>query len=173
MIKYNELRISGDYLIYDLDIENLPYYKGIGIWALDIDIPSFYKKGQKYKTYRLPLSLETHIKGSILISDIKKELIKVTPVINEWVPPSDIPCGKDVVNSAIVYDKNIVFDKALPYIKELKNTCSTPKGFIDYILRNKALDLFIKTCNYDEAIRYWEMFNYTVNTDARKCGCAG
>lgn len=64
--------------------------------------------------------------------------------------------------------------KGLGYLKELGNSCEVPKGFIDFILRVKALDIAIETCNYTEAIKYWEMLNRTpVRTTTSNCGCHG
>ena len=63
------------------------------------------------------------------------------------------------------------------YTKELGDTCSIPKNFIDYILKVKALDLSLKTGNYQEAIRYWNRlfknFYYTNNVEFSNCGCYG
>ena len=62
----------------------------------------------------------------------------------------------------------------MAYLKELDNSCVIPKGFIDFILRVKALDMAIETCNYTEAIKYWEMLNRkSVKTVTNNCGCHG
>ena len=64
--------------------------------------------------------------------------------------------------------------KGLEYLKELGNSCTIPKGFIDFILRVKALDMAIETCNYMEAIKYWEMLNrMPAKTTTNNCGCHG
>ncbi len=64
--------------------------------------------------------------------------------------------------------------KGLGYLKELSNSCVIPKGFIDFILRFKALDIAIETCNYTEAIKYWKMLNRVpTRTTTNNCGCYG
>nr|DAI45531.1 MAG TPA: hypothetical protein [Bacteriophage sp.] len=64
--------------------------------------------------------------------------------------------------------------KGLGYLKELGNSCVIPKGFIDFILRLKALDMAIETCNYTEAIKYWKMLNRTqIRITSNNCGCRG
>ena len=64
--------------------------------------------------------------------------------------------------------------KGWGYLKELSNSCGIPKGFIDFILRIKALDMSIETCNYIEAIKYWKMLNkMSTRTSTNNCGCHG
>lgn len=64
--------------------------------------------------------------------------------------------------------------KGWGYLRELSNSCGIPKGFIDFILRIKALDMAIETCNYTEAIKYWEMLNkMPTRTTTNNCGCHG
>ena len=87
--------------------------------------------------------------------------------------PSELRESKIVgtaVNTYPIYKQSVI------YTKELGETCRVPKNFIDYIFRIKALDLAIKTGNYQEAIKYWNKFfkvlNYNVETSST-CGCYG
>lgn len=69
-----------------------------------------------------------------------------------------------------------LYKKAMLYTKELSNNCSIPKGFVDYILKVKALDLCVKTGNYLEAKKYWNKFfkrNNVSNSIISNCGCYG
>lgn len=52
-----------------------------------------------------------------------------------------------------------IYAKAMNYIRELECNCSIPRHFIDFILRFKALELSVKTGNYVQAIKYWNMLN--------------
>lgn len=52
-----------------------------------------------------------------------------------------------------------IYAKAMDYIREVECVCSTPKHFVDFILRLKALELCIKTGNYTQAIKYWNRLN--------------
>jgi hypothetical protein len=78
-----------------------------------------------------------------------KDIYIITPIVvgTEDLGP-DTPCGKDVIETAIVYDENIILDKGLNYLSTLADSCIIPKGFIDFILKKAALDLSIKACNY-------------------------
>jgi hypothetical protein len=63
--------------------------------------------------------------------------------------------------------------QAMQYIKEISDNCNTPRNFIDYILRLKALDLAIRTGNYNTAIIYFQTFfdrNATI-IGGKDCGC--
>ena len=159
MIKYNKLEIKGDYLIVDFEVEDKPYYSSVSIQGVRIDIPLTYGKETPY-----------YIEDT---DDRKKELIIITPQCYTREIPSDIPCGADVVDVSAVYDKNILLEKGLYYIKNLENKCEISKDFIDFILRHHALDMAIATCNYRAAIKYWQMLTITKGMTLKGCGCHG
>lgn len=50
-----------------------------------------------------------------------------------------------------------IYKKALSYTKTICGECKTPEKFIDFILRIKALNLYLKTSNYIQAIKYWDL----------------
>ena len=171
MIKYNKLEIKGDYLIVDFEVEDKPYYDGVTIEGVRIDIPLTYGTDTPY--YIEKDDDRTHYTKEFLIPDIKKELIIITPQCYTGELPSDIPCGADVVNVSAVYDKNLLLEKGLNYIKNLGNKCEISKDFIDFILRHNALDMAIDTCNFNTAIKYWNMFKVTKGVTTKGCGCNG
>lgn len=172
MIKYNTLQIDGDYLIVDLEIEDKEYYGGVFIEGIRVDTPLTYKTDYPYYEF-YDKDNDKVYSGRIPISNIKGDLIIVTPKVDLTQIPSDAPCGADIVNKAIVYDKNVLFDKGLTYLKELGDTCKMPRGFIDFILKSNALDLAIATCNYNMAIKYWKMLTMVKGTTIKGCGCDG
>lgn len=51
-----------------------------------------------------------------------------------------------------------IYQDIMDCIKEINNNCSIPKLFIDRIIRIKAVDLSIRTGNYNQAIEYWNKF---------------
>lgn len=53
-----------------------------------------------------------------------------------------------------------IYRESLKYIKEMNNNCSIPKGFIDYILRVKALDAISKTEDAQEVGKCWNKLFY-------------
>ena len=42
MIKYNELRIDGNSLIVDFEVEDKPYYSSVSIEGVRVDTPDTY-----------------------------------------------------------------------------------------------------------------------------------
>lgn len=171
MIKYNKLEIKGDYLIVDFEVEDKPYYSSVSIQGIRIDIPLTYGKETPY--YIENNDDRTHYTKEFLIPDIKKELIIITPQCYTREIPSDVPCGADIVDVSAVYDKNILLEKGLYYIKNLGSECEISKDFIDFILRHHALDMAIDTCNFNTAIKYWDMFKVTKGVTTKGCGCNG
>lgn len=98
--------------------------------------------------------------------------------ISSGEPLSDTPC--DLRNTMIIgtaINLYPIYKQSMLYTKELGDNCSIPKNFIDYILKVKALDLSLKTGNYQEAIKYWNrLFKnlyYSSNIEILKCGCYG
>lgn len=98
-------------------------------------------------------------------------------VIATGEPTADTPY--DLRNSKIIgtaINTYPIYKQSMKYTKELGDSCNIPKNFIDYIFRIKALDLAIKTGNYQEVIKYWNKFfkvlNYSVEPSLN-CGCYG
>ncbi len=92
------------------------------------------------------------------------------------VPEPNTPCGMDNIYSvAVAVNLLPIYNMAMGFIKELSNTCTTPKGFIDMILRLKAFELSLKTGNFLTAIKQWDKLfkNNRVIQTSNKCGCNG
>lgn len=89
--------------------------------------------------------------------------------------PTALCCGMDneyIMRVAV--NLRPIYNTAMYYIKELDNTCTIPKGFIDMILRLKAFDLSLKTGNYQVALKYWDMIkDRKVISATNKCRCNG
>ena len=171
MIQYNELRIEGDYLYLDVQVEDKPYFDGVMIEGARIDTPLTYGTGVPY--HLIDESEQTRLVSEVYLPAAKNDLLFVTPNIG-GNPAPDTPCGQDVNKIGVVYNRRALMQKGLGYLKELGNSCVIPKGFIDFILRLKALDMAIETCNYTEAIKYWKMLNrMPVRTTTNNCGCHG
>lgn len=170
MIKYNTLQIDGDYLIVDLEIEDKPYYSNVRIEGVRVDTPLTYGTDTPYYIY--DEDDVTRYEAEIFIPDVKKELLIITPQVHVALPP-DTPCGADIIDMAAVYDRNVLLDKGLGYLKELGDTCEISRGFVDFILKRHALDMVIATCNYSMAIKYWKMLTMVKGTTIKDCGCDG
>lgn len=170
MIKYNTLKIEGNNLIIDFEVEDKPYYSNISIEGVRIDTPLTY--GTKTPYYIYDEDDVTRYEAEIFIPDVKKELLIITPQVYVSLPP-DTPCGADVIDMAAIYDRNVLLDKGLGYLKELGDTCEISRGFVDFILKRHALDMVIATCNYSMAIKYWKMLTMIKGTTIKGCGCHG
>lgn len=91
-------------------------------------------------------------------------------------PSPDVPCGFDknqILGTVINYQP--IYKQTLQYLKELNNECEIPKGFIDMILKLKAIELCVRTGNYSQAIKYWNKFfkKNTCKPSTPRCGCYG
>lgn len=171
MIKYNELRIDCSQLYLDVQVEDKPYFSEVTINGARVDTPLTY--GTTVPYYPIEGEQGTRLTLEIYLPAAKDDLIFITPNI-EGNPSPDTPCGQDVNKVGVVYNRKALMQKGLGYLKELGNSCTIPKGFIDFILRVKALDMAIETCNYMEAIKYWKMLNrIPVKTTTNNCGCHG
>lgn len=170
MIKYNKLQIDGNKLIIDFEIEDKPYYDSLSIEGVRVDTPLTYGTDTPYFLY--DEDDVTQYTTEIFIPDAKKELLIITPIVYISLPP-DTPCGADVIDMAAIYDRNILIDKGLGYLKELGDTCEISRGFVDFILNRYALDMAIATCNYSTAIKYWKMLTMVKGTTLKGYGCNG
>lgn len=170
MIKYNTLKIEGDYLIVNCEVEDKTYYSDVTIRGIRVDTPLTYGTDDPY--YLVTQDNSTNYIEKIPIPDAKKDLLIITPQVNAVIPP-DAPCGADVVDIAVIYDKDILLDKGLIYLNELGDTCEISRSFIDFILKSYALDMAIATCNYSTAIKYWKMLTGIRTVSSKGCGCNG
>lgn len=170
MIKYTKLQIEDNYLKVAFEVEDKPYYENVSIEGVRIDTPATYGTDTPY--FIEDGDDVTLYEKEIFIPDVKKELLIITPQVYAAIPP-DSPCGSDIVDKAVVYDKSILVNKGMTFLKELGDTCNIPREFIDFILRQKALEMAISTCNYNVAIKYWEMLTVTKGTTIKGCGCYG
>lgn len=170
MIKYNTLKIEGNNLIIDFEVEDKPYYSNVSIEGVRVDTPLTYGTDTPYYIY--DGDDVTRYEAEIFIPDVKKELLIITPQVYVALPP-DTPCGADIIDMAAVYDRNVLLDKGLGYLKELGDTCEISRGFVDFILKRHAFDMAIATCNYSMAIKYWKMLTMVKGTTIKGCGCYG
>lgn len=170
MIKYNTLKIEGNNLIIDFEVEDKPYYSNVSIEGVRVDTPLTYGTDTPYYIY--DEDDVTRYEAEIFIPNVKKELLIITPQVHVALPP-DTPCGADIIDMAAVYDRNVLLDKGIGYLKELGDTCEISRGFVDFILKRHALDMAIATCNYSMAIKYWKMLTIIKGTAIKGCGCHG
>ena len=177
MIKYNQLDIVGDYLIIDIEIEDYPWYNGVyleDIYIATKPNPNI-DEGDVIMTLEEGESLEgssnKRKRAQFFIPSIKNKLVYIIPVpINLETIPANSPCGADVINIGATYNKRLRIDKGLAYLKEVGDTCNISNGFIDFILKQKALDFAISTCNFSTAEKYFKSLTLSKAT-GNGCGC--
>lgn len=97
-------------------------------------------------------------------------------------PTPDTPCTMDEMTTlAVTFDYGLLYNKGMGFTRELADTCSIPREFIDYILNVEALKLSLETEHYVPAINYWKELmgrtafsTYNSTTPRTKpCGCYG
>lgn len=88
---------------------------------------------------------------------------------------STCSCGSDTLLGTVL-NKHIFYDTLMPSVREIEDTCSIPKNFIDNFLRINAIESSIKAGNYPLAIKYWNRFFNKKNhccVKPKPCGCHG
>lgn len=148
---------------FDTDIKSLN-----GKIAILNDDKSDFNFINLLKNYKLELSVN---ESMLDFSKLLFVYIKTT-----GVPTPDTPCGMDNMTTlGVVTNLYPLYQQAFGYIKELSDTCITPKNFINFILQYKAFQLAVKTGHYTEAIKYWKKFLHGIKdvTVTSKCGCHG
>ena len=125
-----------------------------------------------------PLKIKTirmEINYTELLYNLNQDLLFVYVKI-KGTPSIDTPCGMDNITTlGVVSNLYPLYQHAFSYIKELSNTCSIPKNFINYILQYKAFELAVKTGHYTKAIKYWKKFFMGIKDSVitSNCGCYG
>lgn len=184
MVQFNELKINqaGTKLTIDIQVKNDFYYDNVYLNKVSIDTQdTFISSGPSTKTV-----YSTFLAGNNKSFKLELGITDILPSLLDnmffvWVetkgtPSSDTPCGEDnTLTLGAVLAWYPLYQQALSYIKEVENTCTPPKEFIDFILRIKALQLAIKTGHATQAVKYYNKFfkNIKKGTVINKCGCYG
>jgi hypothetical protein len=170
MIQFNELRITpnDEKIIIDVEVGSGAYYENILIDSIVIDTQDTYvDNGPSVnavfshtvdgKSIRLDINTDEYpeLKGKLLFVYI------ITSGEFSYDTPLEFRNNKTVGTIINTYP---IYKKAMYYTKELADTNNIPKGFIDQILKIKALELSLKTGNHQETIRYWnKLFKNSLN----------
>lgn len=189
MVTFQELRITpdGQNLIIDVSvIRNPSYYQDVYLDNIQIDTQdTFIESGPSSKTVYNTIikgvegkslkSIRLKLNAGDLLPSLNSNLFFVYVKV-KGTPSADTPCGMDNITTlGVVFNFYPLYQHAFNYIKELSNTCSIPKNFINYILQYKAFEFAIKTGHYTEAIKYWKKFFMEIKNSAitSNCGCHG
>lgn len=151
------------------NIYSLPEDCSCSAIKIEDDLSYCFTKGlDNLKTVRLVLSAK-ELGGAL-------DGVYFVYAIATGTPSPDTPCGLD--NSKImgtVINLYSYFQSMMNSVREIENSCSTPKKFIDDYLKIKAFELCIKTGNYTQAIKYWNKFfkNKLNKSPITNCNCYG
>lgn len=187
MVVFNECRIDkeGKNLIVDVKVDSLAYYENIYLKSITVDTdetfidcgPNVLKcqyhhefSDTKIKTMRLEISYK-----ELGLNSLNDNMFFVYIEVG-GIPAPNTPCGRDKTHTmAVAVNLASIYNVSMGYIKELGQSCETPKGFIDTILRLKAFELSLKTGNYSTAINLWKKLfkvdKYIPST--KNCNCNG
>lgn len=191
MIQFNDLRISpcGKHLIIDVSVREEEWYTEVYLDTITIDNQDTYVENgpsaNPIFTYEVPPLTSRQVPERPLYrKQISLELDSTTLgsldgiffvyVSVRGIASPETPCGMDnIVTMGTVANIYPYYRQAMNYIKELANTCTIPKNFIDYMLKLKALKLAIRTGHYPDAIKYFNKFfrgkGHTIHKGG--CGC--
>lgn len=86
----------------------------------------------------------------------------------------DIPCSVATTAIGFVYDRCLLVNRVLDYIKSLGNMCDNLRNIAHYIIQVKGLELAVETGNFVLANKYWNKF-FSKNSALQisNCGCNG
>lgn len=88
---------------------------------------------------------------------------------------TDLPCNVGgLYNVGVIFDTELLYQKAMAHTKELADTCGVSKGFTDFILLWNAFKAAVETGHYISAIKFYnQLFSNTVVSNTNPCSCHG
>lgn len=174
MVQFNELRITPDNkeLIIDVSVKDLDIYTNVYLDYIMIDNQDTFIEDGPSDNPIYTYTIEDAAYSTSSNSGIKQCRLTLTNrdvnlssdllfiyVVVKGVPAPSTPCNMDnATTMGVVYNLHNIFQSFMPYIREVENDCNLPKGFVNYILRFKALELAFATGNYTLAVKYWNRF---------------
>jgi hypothetical protein len=102
--------------------------------------------------------------------NINNDIIIISVKIH---PNPDDKCQSDYILKA-VYNKRLLLLESMAGVREIADTCTIPRRFIDFILRQKAIDLAQENNDIDLLCKYFKMFSGSIGTNKIEfapCGC--
>lgn len=184
MIQFNELRINSkeSSLIIDISVKDKTYYQNVYINKVSIDTQdTFIDSGpsnhpiytktidDNSKTLKLELGIKDFLPST-------KDNMFFIWVETKGIPSSDTPCGEDnTLTLGVTFDFYPIYQYIINFTKEIEDTCSVPKEFINSILQFKAIQYAIRTGHYTLAIKYWNRIFKKLNMaiPINECNCYG
>jgi hypothetical protein len=83
-------------------------------------------------------------------------------------PAINTPCGEDSEYTlGVTINSGLLYSRAMNYIRELNCECTSPRRFVDLILRYKALMLCLEFGNYTQAIKLYNKYFICENSHSK------
>lgn len=167
MIEFTELRITPDskYLVIGVKVKDESYYENVYLDSIAVDTQDTYSGNghapqpvfyHEFTTDEKAFTIELN---AVTMGIANLNQLFFVQVKTKGAPSEDTPCGKDIsCIMGTVANMYPMYQQGMNFIKELAQTCTVPQGFTDFILRNKAIELAVRTGNYTEAAKYYRMF---------------
>lgn len=184
MIEFNDLNINKDSTLLTIDakVKSDIYYENVYIDKVVIDSDKTfsqagYSSSPVYEQILTGSQKTVHLEltNQDILGGLQGRLMFVY-IVTKGAPSPDTPCGKDNITTlGAVANMYPLYQQSISTMKELKDTCSIPKAFIDSLLRQKAVELSIRTGHYIEAIYNWGIF-FNSNSSVlgtKLCNCNG
>ena len=181
MVKFNELMVTpynkGIYL--DVKVLDMPCFNDVYIDEVLIDTQDKFSVNGVSATpvYRSkPINgnektLRLFIDEKEIATDMKNKIFFVY-VKTKGPMSSDTPCGLDKrYTLGACADLTNIHRKNILGMKNIKDTCTVPRDFINYLLLYKAFQMSFKSREYDIAIEYWKELVGEFNNETKKCPC--
>lgn len=174
LIHFDKILISDNKLELDIKIGEESYYKDVIIKKVKIqDKDTYGTNNYVYITETRIKKFSKAIPLSDILTNINNNMLFITVEI-QGTPTADCPCNNDVIPTAVYVETSSIIKNIEQYTAELNNSCSMPKGFMNYLLLYKALEYAIKTCHYKEAISYLDKLTKETKVPVTSnCKCNG
>lgn len=184
MIQFDKLQVLPNNRGIDIEISimDLPYFNNVYLKSIVIDTQDTYREGgpssSPIYSYTIGANKKTeHIiipENELLTPSMDGTLFFVY-ITADGSPAFNTPCGidkKTVVG--VCYNQCNILRKGMKHMQDAYNECIIPRKYIDFILRQKAFEMCLKTENFPLAITYWNGFwESIVKSDTSKCACYG
>lgn len=195
MIVFNECRVSDDgkCLIVEAEVSTLSYFTNCYITDVYVDTDKTYSmNGTTKDSVHIDLENERHTvlksEGNIKsvrlfinakdlnLGSLDKHIFFIRVHAGGYPEPGS-PCGMDEEwHLCYAWNPRPIYNAIMSNIRELGNTCSIPKNFIDLFLKLNAVKMALKSGHFNDAKSLWQSWELgAVNSTVtrRKCGCNG
>lgn len=194
MIIFDRLQISdnGKWLYLDAHVNKASYFDNIFINKVIIQTQEqvsetdpctpgdqyIYQMTAEDNTKELHLALNANTDFDITDKTLSNKLLFVY-IVCKGTPDACTPCRLDEMTTlGVTFDDALLYQNIMQFTKELADTCTISKGFIDMILLWNGFKAAINTEHYLPAIDFWKKMFYGHHgmnglSNSKPCGCHG